>query len=314
MRVGHTHLAFFWNAGRRRPLEAWYHPPRYPQQPHRPRGALVSQQLPPVIAATGPFFMFSLEETFELIAEAGFDGAELMITQDRVSQDPHRLGALAARYGMPVPAVHGPFLVATWLVFGTDPKGKIDRCLRFAESAKVSTVVIHPPYRWQTAYAAWLQEAIPRIREETGVTIAVENMFPLTVNGRALRFFSGTEPSELTRWPYLTLDTSHLAVAGGDLLAAWKEVREQVVHLHVSNNEGRGRDTHGLLDRGVLPVPEFLEEVGAAGFGGAVTLELDVRPWADDRATLVDLLRENLDIARLHLAAGAEQARSRATI
>jgi hypothetical protein len=39
-----------------------------------------------------------------------------------------------------------------------------------------------------------------------------------------------------------------------------------------------------------------------------------VRPWADDRATLVDLLRENLDIARLHLAAGAEQARSRATI
>jgi sugar phosphate isomerase/epimerase len=66
--------------------------------------------------------MFSLEETFELIGEAGFDGAELMIMQDRVSQDPHRLGALAARYGVPVPAVHGPFLVATWLVFGTDPR------------------------------------------------------------------------------------------------------------------------------------------------------------------------------------------------
>jgi sugar phosphate isomerase/epimerase len=281
--------------------------------PFDARGALVPQ-LPPVLAATGPFFMFSLEETFELIAEAGFDGAELMITQDRVSQDPRRLGALAARYGVPVPAVHGPFLVATWLVFGTDPKGKIDRCLRFAEAAKVSTVVIHPPYRWQTAYAAWLDEAIPRIREETGVTVAVENMFPVNVNGRALRFFSGTTPAELTRWPALTLDTSHLAATGGDLMAAWGELADRVVHLHVSNNDGRGRDTHGLLDRGVLPVPEFLEEVGAGGFGGAVTLELDVRTWADDRPALLDVLRENLDIARLRLAAGAERARSRTTI
>ena len=62
---------------------------------------------------------------------------------------------------MPVPAVHGPFLVATWLVFGTDPKGKLERCVRFAETAKVSTVVIHPPYRWQVQYADWLDEAIP---------------------------------------------------------------------------------------------------------------------------------------------------------
>jgi sugar phosphate isomerase/epimerase len=270
--------------------------------------------VPPVLAATGPFFMFSLEETFELIAEAGFDGAELMIMQDKVSQDPHRLGALAARYGVPVPAVHGPFLVATWLVFGTDPKGKLERCVRFAEAAKVSTVVIHPPYRWQTAYAAWLDEAIPRIREETGVTIAVENMFPINVNGRSLSFFSGTAPSELGRWPSLVLDTSHLAVAGGDLMAAWDELADRVVHLHVSNNDGRGRDTHGLLDRGVLPIPEFLQAVGSAGFGGAVTLELDVRTWADDRPALLEVLRENLEIARGHLARGAQRAHARAAL
>ncbi len=257
--------------------------------------------------------MFSLEETFELIGQAGFDGAELMIMQDKVSQDPHRLGALAARYGVTVPAVHGPFLVATWLVFGTDPKGKLERCVRFAETAKVSTVVIHPPYRWQTQYADWLDEAIPRIRAETGITVAVENMFPVNVNGHSLRFFSGTAPDELGRWPSLVLDTSHLAVVGGDLLAAWDELADRVAHLHVSNNDGRGRDTHGLLDRGVLPIGEFLEEVGAGGFGGAVTLELDVRTWADDRPALLEVLRENLDIARTHLAKGAARSHARAS-
>jgi sugar phosphate isomerase/epimerase len=174
--------------------------------------------------------------------------------------------------------------------------------------------VVHPPYRWQTAYGDWLHEAIPRIREQTGVTVAVENMYPVNLNGHALRFFSGTDPSELGRWPSLVLDTSHLAVAGGDLMAAWEELADRVVHLHVSNNDGRGRDTHGLLERGVLPVTEFLRAVGASRFGGAVTLELDVRTWADNRAALLAVLRENLGIARSHLAAGARAARARAAV
>ncbi len=262
-------------------------------------------RLPPVLAATGPFFMFSLEETFELIADAGFDGAELMVTQDRLSQDPYRLAALAGRYGLSVPAVHGPFLVATWLVWGTDPKGKIERCVRFAEAAKVSTVVIHPPYRWQNGYADRLAGEMLRIREETGVTIAVENMFPVAAGGHLLRFHTGIDAAELARWPYLALDTSHLAVAGLDLMATWDQLADRVVHLHVSNNEGRGRDTHGMVDRGVLPVPAFLERIGADGGQAGVTLELDIRQWADDRVALLDVLRDNLEAARQHLAAGA---------
>jgi hypothetical protein len=39
-----------------------------------------------------------------------------------------------------------------------------------------------------------------------------------------------------------------------------------------------------------------------------VTLELDIRPWWEDRAGLIDMLRDNLETARKHLAAGAERA------
>jgi sugar phosphate isomerase/epimerase len=315
-------------------------------------------QAPPILGSTGPFYMFSLEETFELLAEAGFDGVELMITQDRVSQDPLRMAAVARRYGMPVPAIHGPFLLATWFVYGTDPKGKLERCVEYAETARVPTVVIHPPYRWQVSYAAWLVERIERVREETGVTIAVENMFPVWLNGRRppmqasgrdavhgrpaepppmqasggrlaepppaqaseemppmggrwsrLQFHNGIEPQEIGQYPYVALDLSHAAVAGVDILDAYATLGEQVVHTHVSNNAGKGRDTHAALDQGILPVPEFLEELSANGFGGAVTLELDVRPWADSRPALIEFLRENVAIARQHLNAGAKRVR-----
>ena len=264
--------------------------------------------LHPVLCSTGPFFMFSLDETFELLAEAGFDGAELMITQDRLSQDPHRMAAVARRYGLPVPAIHGPFLLATWLVYGTDPKGKLDRCVEFAETARISTIVIHPPYRWQTGYAGWLCDRIAEVREQSGVTIAVENMFPVWVNGRRLQFQNGVEPAELARYPYVTLDTSHLAVAGIDIIDAYDRLGDQVVHVHVSNNAGRGRDTHAGLEVGVLPVPAFLERLTSSRFPGAVTLELDVRALSEDRVALLGFLRENLAIARKYLAAGSKTA------
>jgi sugar phosphate isomerase/epimerase len=252
--------------------------------------------------------MFSLEETFELLAEAGFDGVELMITQDRMSQDPHRMAAVARRFGLPVPAVHGPFLLATWLVYGTDPKGKLDRCVEFAETAGVSTIVIHPPYRWQVGYAGWLPRRITEIREQTGITVAVENMFPVWMNGRRLQFHNGIEPQELEKFPYVTLDLSHLAVAGVDILDAYARLAERVVHVHVSNNAGRGRDTHAGLDEGVLPVETFLKGLMTSGFAGGITLELDVRPLADDRPGLLEFLRSNLGAARRYLEAGAARA------
>jgi sugar phosphate isomerase/epimerase len=252
--------------------------------------------------------MFPLEETFELLAEAGFDGVELMITQDRISQDPHRMTAVARRYGLPVPAVHGPFLLATWLVFGADPRAKLDRCVEFAEAARVSTIVIHPPYRWQLGYTGWLSERIAEVHERTGITVAVENMFPVWMNGRRLQFHSGIEPGELAQYPYVTLDLSHLAVAGVDILEAYDRLGERVVQVHVSNNAGRGRDTHAGLDDGVLPVPTFLKGLMASGYSGGITLELDVRPWADDRLGLLEFLRANLEAARRYLEAGVAPA------
>jgi sugar phosphate isomerase/epimerase len=107
----------------------------------------------------------------------------------------------------------------------------------------------------------------------------------------------------------VTLDLSHLAASGVDLDHAWDELADRVVHVHASNNAGDGRDDHAPLDRGILRVDRFLERVRADGYRGAVTLELDVRPWADDRAALLRVLRENRELASRALG-GARPAAS----
>jgi sugar phosphate isomerase/epimerase len=58
----------------------------------------------------------------------------------------------------------------------------------------------------------------------------------------------------------------------------------------VSDNFGNGKDSHAPIGSGVLPLEAFLAHVGASGYRGTVTLELDCRPYLDTRESLVAFL------------------------
>ena len=276
--------------------------------PRIPRRGATLTTTPPVLFATGPFHGLPIQDAFALGAEAGFDGVEVMVTTDKATQDPHELGRLAARHSLEIRAVHGPFLLLTRHVFGTDPRLKVARSVELAEAVGAPLVVTHAPWRWATAYQEWLVEEVERVRAERGVTVTVENMFPVIVRGWRVAFHAGMELSALRRWPALTLDTSHLAVGGLDPCAAHRALGERVVHVHAANNAGNGRDTHARLEEGVAPVTRFLEQLGRTGYRGDVTLEVNFRPLMGRREHLLAAMRSELEIARRHLALGRRQA------
>jgi len=258
-----------------------------------------------VLLSTGAFFLSPLPNAFELAAEAGFDGVEVAVTQDRQTQSAESLRSLSEEFGLPIQVLHGPFLLLTRRVWGTDPRGKIARSVALATETGIPTVVIHPPYRWQVRYAHWLTKWVEYICLQERVVVAVENMYPVRLGSQAFRFHRWMDPDQLGRFPYLTLDTSHLAASGLDLIEAYDELRDRVVHIHLADNRGKGRDSHTPLGEGVLPVAGFLEHLSASGYLGAITLEIDVRPYLDDRARLLDLLKGNREFCAEHLEAGA---------
>jgi sugar phosphate isomerase/epimerase len=273
----------------------------------RPRPQEPSQQMPPtVLCSTGPFFMLPINQTLDAIAEAGFEGAEVMITNERETQNGPRLKAMADDRSLVVPAIHAPFLVALWRVFTTNPLEKIKRSVEVAQHLGAPTVVVHPPFQWQRAFARWLRNDLDDFVLAEDTTVAVENMFPLGVAGRrGVPFYSATGIEHMKRYPFVVLDTSHLAVSGIDIMTAAEELANRLVHVHLSNNAGAGRDTHGPLQQGVLPIGGFLSNLGGSGYEGTITLELDVRPWASNQARLVAFLREQREYCLERLAAPA---------
>lgn len=255
-----------------------------------------------MIASTGPMFARPLDWAMGVIAEAGYDGVELMVTQDPATQDPELVLAASESEGIPVPVIHGPFLLLTRRVFGSDPIEKARRSLDLAAGLGAELMIVHPPFRWQTAFHNWLIEESDDEAEDVGTRVGVENLFPVPVMGRAVRFHRYTEPEHLEPFRHLVLDTSHFGVSAVDIRVAWEHLKDSTAHLHVSDNRGSGRDSHAPLGHGILPIASFLHAVGGSQYDGALTLELDCRRYLDDRNALVGYLRQEREkcIALLH--------------
>ena len=263
---------------------------------------------PALLFSTAPFFRQPLRQAFRAVADAGFDAVEVMVTQDPATQEPDRLRKLADEFGLRVAAIHAPFLLVTRRVWGTDPVEKIDRAISLAGEVGAGMVVVHPPYRWQRDYRRWIAEDLRGVSEESGIVVAVENMFPLRLPGApSMRFHSEHSRADRDHTPYLVLDTSHAAVSGQDIRQALARDHDRIRHIHLSNNAGRGWDSHLPVGRdGVLPVESFLADL-TDGYRGSVSLELDLRPWMKDPHALRDLLVQQREYCARHLGPGAHR-------
>ena len=255
-----------------------------------------------VQCSTGPFWNYELEVAFDLLAEAGFTEIELMVTRDPSTQEPDMPGKLAAERGLKIASIHAPFLVITKTVWGLDPLEKIRRGTEMCHALGCNSMIVHPPYLWERDYARWLGRECEDFSKENGVTVAVETMYPRWVAGRRLRAYRWLDPKALFEaCPTVALDTSHVTVARHDILASYEALKEKLVHIHLSDNAGDGRDGHLELEQGILPIERFLGEVRRTGYLGAVSLELSVRRFVNDREGLVNMLRRNREYVEQNL-------------
>lgn len=237
---------------------------------------------------------------FELAAEIGYDGVEVMVWGDPLSQKVDTVAALATRHDMPVLALHAPCLLITQRVWTADPVVRLERTVQAATELDVPTIVVHPPFRWQRGYAAGFQQQIVALEESSGVTIAVENMFPLRRGRIVVSSFAPSHDPTDTGYPHYTLDLSHTAAARVDAVAMAERMGSSLAHLHLADGTGAPRDEHLIPGRGSQPCAEVCRGLAKQGFTGSVVLEVSTRR-ARSRTERRQALTEALLFARLHL-------------
>ncbi len=276
--------------------------------------------MPTIALSTGSLYSYGLARVLNLAAEAGFDAVEIMVDERWDTRQPAYLRRLSRESGLPIAAVHNPFLpnVPGW---PSDPLGRLRLSAALAREVGAPLVVTHLPLRirgarveligfkakrltvpiplpGESGYRRFLLNGPARFEAEEAVVVAVENMPVKRLLGRELDIYALNRTEFLATLPHLTLDTTHLGTRGLDPLAVYEELKERVAHVHLSDFK---ETEHLLPGDGHLPLGELLERLARDGYGGAVTVELGPEALhAEDETRVKERLRQAVVFCREH--------------
>jgi len=276
--------------------------------------------------STGSLYTYGLDRVFGLAKEAGFDGIEVLVDGRWDTRQADYLRHLVERHGLPVVSLHSPFHLIRVPGWEQDPLWRLKRTVELAEALGARVVVAHPPSGWLRIslrvtgasntrdfwvglplswfvgrpYARWLYDELESFQTGTEVTVTVENMPRRRIGPLGFDLYQMTRLESLERFRHLTLDTTHLATHGIDILQTYERLAGRVAHVHLSNYNGR---EHRLLQDGHLPLADFLRRLGQDSYRGIVTLELQPDVLGDgDEGRVFANLQVAVDFCRRHFS------------
>lgn len=250
--------------------------------------------------STSSVYPESTAAGFEVAAALGWDGVEVMVGIDPLAADISRVEELRDRHQVPVMAIHAPCLLVTQATWGTDPWEKLERSAEAATRLGADVVVVHPPFRWRATYARNFVQGIRRLNAETGITFAVENMYPWRTPGTPFQaYVPSWDPTELS-YEHLTLDLSHASTARQQSLDYVREWGPRLRHVHITDGNGSLKDEHLFPGEGDQRAFEVLNLLAERAFDGHVVLEVNTRR-AGSRARREEMLAGALADIRRHL-------------
>jgi sugar phosphate isomerase/epimerase len=271
-----------------------------------------------LLLSTGSLYLYGIRRVFDLAAQVGFDGIEVIIDHRVDTWQIENLNQLSSDYGLRIAALHAPFVLNLPFWPASDGE-RIERTVNIAEQLEADVVVAHLPTRWPYSIVisqrrhipvphvwranhevvAWFEQTLPFLQAETPVKVAIEIMplhriFRWPINAHVWNTLA-----EWSQFEHLTLDTTHCATWGVDPQVAYDRAAGRVSHIHLSNFDGQ---QHTLPHRGKLDLAKFLRHLGDQEFGGHVVVETKPEAMeAQDLRRVRANLADSLSFCRDHL-------------
>jgi len=251
--------------------------------------------------SSGTLFTFPLAQIFEIAAEVGFDGVELIINQD-FQKINARKAIDSLKSVLPVLSLHAPFMpLDGW----GGPIDSLKRCVEIAADCSVPLVNFHPAswMGFEIGFWRWMY-GIHDYRREIGtekVTVTMENMpwlgkfkinpHILSNTGMMIEFLEGRNLD-------LTFDCTHMGSGKANFINDFYQFYNtgRIKNIHFSDY-GHGRE-HLLPGHGVLPLTRFLNHLRNTDYDHTLTLELSPHEFPQDTEIIISSLREILEYLR----------------
>ena len=246
--------------------------------------------------SSGSLFTLPIRRAFELSAEAGFDGVELIINQDFQRVNPVKV-VRSLQEIAPINSIHAPFMpLDGW----GGPIQSLFHSIELAADTGIPLVNFHPP-SWmgmEIGFWRWLYR-IRDFQKEIGldgeVLVTIENMpciGRLKVNPNILAATRDMISFIHDHNLFLTFDTTHMGSGKANFINDFYLFYEsgRIRNIHFSDY-GFDRE-HLIPGHGRLPLTRFLNHLKNTDYQGCVTLEIDPHEFPKNEEVILQSLKE----------------------
>lgn len=220
-------------------------------------------------------------DVFRQLKKMGVNGFELMLPQfaNVTNKDVEEIKKLTHEHHFPVLSVHQAlrFLSATKIK-------EIARLFEIASLLEAKVIVLHINSARKQIFDDGYIKQLHELEKKYGIKVTFENMekhvesYFHSHRWHPIKFAGLVEKTGF----HITFDVVHLAHSGGDIMRFYKENREKILNIHLSdyrrhplNSSLRPmRFKHMPLGKGELPIPEFIQLLQKEKYGGLLTLEV----------------------------------------
>ena len=250
-----------------------------------------------LLLTSGSFHALPAQKTFSLAKEAGFDGINLMITQEFLGVNEVSFVRDLQKI-LPIDSVHVPF-IALW-GWG-NPIEKIERTVRLAIETGIPLVNFHPP-GWllmEIGFSAWFL-GIRDFQKEVGqgkVMISIENMPRLVrylCDPHLLSRIENLRRFLLEKNLYLSFDSSHMGTKKIDFLDDLNSLYKTGKIKQVQYSDYKEGREHLRPGSGCLPLPALLRYLVQERYAEGLCLELMQDEFPEEEKAIAALLKEML--------------------
>ena len=252
--------------------------------------------------SSGCLFTLPLQRVFELAAESGFDGLELIINQDFQRVNAAKL--VRSLQGIAtIHSIHAPFMeLDGW----GGPIDSLKLSIELAAACDIPLVNFHPP-SWmgmELGFWRWLY-SIHDYQHELGlggkVAVAMENMpwvGKWKINPNILSNMQSMVDFIRDHNLFMTFDCTHIGSGKTDFINDFFLCydSDRILNIHFSDY-GHGRE-HLLPGHGILPLTRFLNHLRNTEYQSTVTLELDPKELPKAEHNILESLKDILSFLR----------------
>ncbi len=219
-------------------------------------------------------------KVFSEMKKSGIEGIEVLLPNFVTPTDIEDLKKSAQENKMKIYSVHQALRFLT--------KTRISEIKSLFESARLlgaKVIVLHMSSVGKQLFDTKYIDSLHLLEEEYKIKIGFENQEKHVVSALSAYCWDSKKFASLMEEKNfnITLDVCHLGQSNGDIIDFFKNNKDRIVNIHLSdykkhylNNSLRPmRYKHMPLGKGTLPIDEFLKTLKSEKYDGLLTMEIE---------------------------------------